>query len=210
RFEGNIPLAYRNNWLYYTFLVTSLRMVCFYVFGLYNSLWGYSSLPEMIQIIKAITASSLLIFVIDQIILDSSIPKSIHFISLVINILLIGGSRFAIRLRQEVLNTFENRRRKGRRVLIIGAGQAGALIIREMQQQPTPYLPVAILDDNYNKIKRYLHGVPVVGSIKQLPHAVKDYQIDEILVAIPSASKERLREIVVIAKETGLPIRIIP
>ena len=210
RFEGNIPLAYRNNWLYYTFLVTSLRMGCFYVFGLYNSLWGYSSLPEMIQIIKAITASSLLIFVIDQIILQLSIPKSIHFISLVINILLIGGSRFAIRLRQEVLNAFENRRRKGRRVLIIGAGQAGALIIREMQQQSNPYLPVAILDDNYDKIKRYLHGVPVVGSIKQLPHAVKDYQIDEILVAIPSASKERLREIVVIAKETGLPIRIIP
>src|SRR5690606_12472635 len=108
----------------------------------------------------------------------------------------VGGSRLAIRLRQEMLNIFENRKKQRRRVLVIGAGQAGALIIREMQQQPTPYLPVAILDDNFNKIKRYLHGVPVVGSIKQLPQAVREYQIDEVLVAIPSAPKKRLREIV--------------
>jgi len=210
RFEGNIPIVYRNNWLYYAVVVTSLRMVCFYVFGLYNSLWGYSSLPEMIQIIKAVSSSSLLLFLLDQFVITPSIPKSIHFISLVINILLIGSSRFAIRLRQEILNAFESGRKHGRRVLIIGAGQAGALIIREMQQQSTPYHPVAILDDNYNKIKRYLHGVPVVGSIQQLPNTVKEYQIDEILVAIPSASNERLREIVALAKETGLPIRIIP
>ncbi|NLW58977.1 MAG: polysaccharide biosynthesis protein [Firmicutes bacterium] len=212
RFEGSIPLVYRSNWLYYAVLVTSLRMVCFYVFGLYNSLWGYSSLPEMIQIIKAITASSVLIYLVDQVIFNPSppIPKSIHFISLVINLFMVGGSRLAIRLRQEMLNIFENRKKQRRRVLVIGAGQAGALIIREMQQQPTPYLPVAILDDNFNKIKRYLHGVPVVGSIKQLPQAVREYQIDEVLVAIPSAPKKRLREIVALARETGLPIRIIP
>ena len=212
RFEGSIPLVYRSNWLYYAVLVTSLRMVCFYFFSLYNSLWGYSSLPEMIQIIKAITASSVLIYLVDQVIFNPSppIPKSIHFISLVINLFMVGGSRLAIRLRQEMLNIFENRKKQRRRVLVIGAGQAGALIIREMQQQPTPYLPVAILDDNFNKIKRYLHGVPVVGSIKQLPQAVREYQIDEVLVAIPSASKKRLREIVALARETGLPIRIIP
>ena len=210
RFEGRIPLAYRDNWPAYALAVTSIRMVCFYLFGLYNSLWGYSSLPEMIQILKAVTSSSLLVFLLDQFAIEPSIPKSIHFISLVINILLIGSSRFAIRLRQEILNTLESSRKHGRRVLIIGAGQAGALIIREMQQQATPLLPVAILDDNYNKIKHYLHGVPVIGPIKQLPQAVNDYQIDEILVAIPSASKERIREIVALAKETGLPIRIIP
>src|SRR5690606_885629 len=124
RFEGSIPLVYRSNWLYYAVLVTSLRMVCFYVFGLYNSLWGYSSLPEMIQIIKAITASSVLIYLVDQVIFNPSppIPKSIHFISLVINLFMVGGSRLAIRLRQEMLNIFENRKKQRRRVLVIGAG----------------------------------------------------------------------------------------
>src|SRR5690606_25241656 len=104
----------------------------------------------------------------------------------------------------------DNQKKKKRRVLVIGAGQAGALIIREMQQQPTPYLPVAILDDNYRKLRHYLHGVPVVGEVAALPNAVKEYDIDEILVAIPSAPKERLREIVAIAQESGLPVRIIP
>lgn len=210
RFEGRIPVSYRNQWLYFAVLINPIRITSFYLFGLYNSLWGYSSLPEMIQIIKAVAASSLLIGFVDQVILTPTIPLSIHYISLMINILLIGGSRFAIRLRQEILSSIDNRKKKGRRVLVIGAGQAGALIIREMQQQPTPYLPVAILDDNYRKLRHYLHGVPVVGKIAALPNAVKEYDIDEILVAIPSAPKERLREIVAIAQESGLPVRIIP
>jgi len=210
RFEGNIPLSYQNQWLYFAVLINSIRIATFYLFGLYNSLWDYSSLPEMLQIIKAVVVSSLLIMFVDRVILTPAIPLSIHYISLMINILLIGGSRFAIRLRQEILSRFDNRKKKDCRVLVIGAGQAGALIIREMQQQSTPYLPVAILDDNYLKLKHYLHGVPVVGEIAALPKAVKEYDIDEILVAIPSAPKERLREIVTIAQESGLPVRIIP
>ena len=214
RFEGNIPFSYRNNWLYFVVLVNSLRMGCFYLFGLYNSLWGYSSLPEMIQIIKAVTTSSLLILLADRVILtpNQTIPLSIHFISLVINILFIGGLRFAIRIRREWLDALHGRKKQehGKRVLIIGAGQAGALIIREMQQKPTPYQPVAVLDDNFNKLNQLLHGVPVVGNVEQIPQAAKEYDIEEILVAIPSASKERLREIVAIAKETRLPVRILP
>lgn len=210
RFEGRIPISYKNQWLYFAVLINTLRIISFYFFGLYNSLWGYSSLPEMFQIIKAVTVSSLLIVFVDRVILIPTIPLSIHFISLMINIFLIGGSRFAIRLRQEILSSIDNRKKKRRRVLVIGAGQAGALIIREMQQQPTPYLPVAILDDNYRKLKHYLHGVPVVGEVAALADAVKEYDIDEILVAIPSASKERLREVVAIAQESGLPVRIIP
>lgn len=210
RFEGRIPHSYQNQWLYFAVLINTIRIISFYLFGLYNSLWSYSSLPEMIQIIKAVTVSSLLIILTDRVILTPTIPLSVHYISLMINILLIGGSRFAIRLRQEILSNIDNRKKKKRRVLVIGAGQAGALIIREMQQQPIPYLPVAILDDNYRKLRHYLHGVPVVGEVAALPNAVKEYDIDEILVAIPSASKERLREIVAIAQESGLPVRIIP
>lgn len=210
RFEGRIPVSYRNQWLYFAVLINPIRITSFYLFGLYNSLWSYSSLPEMIQIIKAVTVSSLLIILTDRVILTPTIPLSVHYISLMINILLLGGSRFAIRLRQEILSNIDNRKKKKRRVLVIGAGQAGALIIREMQQQPIPYLPVAILDDNYRKLRHYLHGVPVVGEVAALPNAVKEYDIDEILVAIPSASKERLREIVAIAQESGLPVRIIP
>jgi FlaA1/EpsC-like NDP-sugar epimerase len=212
RFEGNIPLSYQDKWLYFAVLVTLMRMVSFYLFGLYNSLWGYSSLPEMVQIIKAVTVSSLLILLVDRVIIPARplIPLSVHFISLVVNILFIGGSRFAIRLRYEILATLDNRKQQKRRVLIIGAGQAGALIIREMQQKSTPYLPVAVLDDNFNKLQHLLHGVPVIGNIKQIPQAVQEYNIDEILVAIPSASKQRLREIVTITKETNCPVRIIP
>ena len=212
RFEGNIPLSYQDKWLYFAVLVTLMRMVSFYLFGLYNSLWGYSSLPEMVQIIKAVTVSSLLVLLVDRVIIPARplIPLSVHFISLVVNILFIGGSRFAIRLRYEILATLDNRKQQKRRVLIIGAGQAGALIIREMQQKSTPYLPVAVLDDNFNKLQHLLHGVPVIGNIKQIPQAVQEYNIDEILVAIPSASKQRLREIVTITKETNCPVRIIP
>ena len=210
RFEGKIPLHYKSKWLYYVILITSLRIICFIFFGLYNSLWGYSSLPEMIQIIKAVTVSSMLITFVDWIILTPSLPLSVLFIGWVINILLIGGTRFGIRFRREIINSIEYNPKMGKRVLVVGAGQAGALIIREMLQKPAPHLPVVVLDDDLSKIKLRLHGIPVVGSIDQLSQAAAMYRVDEILVAIPSAPRQRLREVVALAKETGLPVRILP
>ena len=119
-------------------------------------------------------------------------------------------ARLAIRMRRELLTG----REPGeivKRVLVVGAGNAGALIIREMlREQPVTYRPVAVVDDDPNKIFSRLHGVPVAGKVEQLAQVSRKYAADEILVAIPSASKSRLREIVNQAKKTGLPVRILP
>ena len=81
RFEGIIPIIYESKWAYYVVLVTFFRIGCFYYFGLYKSLWSYSSLPELIQIIKAVTVSSVLIAFSDQVFLEAAIPRSVLFIS---------------------------------------------------------------------------------------------------------------------------------
>src|SRR5690606_40437624 len=86
RFEGRIPVSYRNQWLYFAVLINPIRITSFYLFGLYNSLWCYSSLPEMIQIIKAVTVSSLLFILKDRVILTPTIPLYDHYISWMMNI----------------------------------------------------------------------------------------------------------------------------
>jgi FlaA1/EpsC-like NDP-sugar epimerase len=211
RFEGRIPLHYGSKWLYYVVLVTFFRIGCFYYFGLYKSLWSYSSLPELIQIIKAVTVSSVLITFVDRIMLEAAIPRSVLFISWVLHIITIGGARFAIRIRREVLTSLEVTRSMSKRVLIVGAGQAGALIIKEMMQNSNAtHWPVAVVDDDYNKINQQLHGVPVVGTVNELVRVANTYRVDAILIAIPSAPKSRVREIVAQAKETGLTVSILP
>lgn len=209
RYEGKIPLSFIQSWGYMALVMTSIRIACFVTFGLYQSLWKYSSIPELCQILKAVLVSSVLQYLISKLI-GFGVSRSVFVIDFGVVLILTGGARLAIRMRREVLTGWDPAK-KVKRVLVVGAGNAGALIIREMlREQPVTYHPVAVVDDDPNKIFSRLHGVPVAGKVEQLAQVSRKYAADEILVAIPSASKSRLREIVNQAKKTGLPVRILP
>ncbi|NLY88866.1 MAG: polysaccharide biosynthesis protein [Firmicutes bacterium] len=210
RYEGRIPLSFVQDWGYLALVMTAIRIACFVAFGLYLSLWSYSSLPELLQILKAVLVSSVLQYVINYL-LDFGISRSIFIIDFGVVLILTGGARLAIRMRRELLTGWESRQTQVRRVLVVGAGYTGALIIREMLREHTAtHRPVAVLDDDPNKLFRQLHGVPIAGKLDQLAQVSRKYNVDEILVAMPSAPKSRLREIVNQAKKTGLPVRILP
>lgn len=182
----------------------------FFMFGLYRSLWRYSSLPELYQIIKAVTFSTIAIWTIIIPFPFVVIPRSVGIMTWLLNIVFISGTRFAFRLRREILSKSDLSKDK-RRILIVGAGNAGAMIAREMQLNPEAGLePVAFLDDAQDKIGRSLHGLPVIGSISDVKIGVEQQHPDEILIAIPSVTKTRMREIVAIVRETGLPVRTLP
>lgn len=210
RYEGRIPLSFMQAWGYLALAMVTIRIVCFVVFGLYQSLWSYSSLPELLQIFKAVLVSSILQYMVNDI-LDFGISRSVFVIDFGVVLILTGGARLAIRMRRELLNGWDSRHKPVKRILVVGAGYTGALLIREMLREHTStHRPVAVVDDDPSKISRRLHGVPVVGKLDQVAQVSRKYDIDEILVAIPSAPRSRLREVVNQARKTGLPVRILP
>ena len=210
RYEGRIPLSFMQAWGYLALAMVTIRIVCFVVFGLYQSLWSYSSLPELLQIFKAVLVSSILQYLVNDI-LDFGISRSVFVIDFGVVLILTGGARLAIRMRRELLNGWDSRHKPVKRILVVGAGYTGALLIREMLREHTStHRPVAVVDDDPSKISRRLHGVPVVGKLDQVAQVSRKYDIDEILVAIPSAPRSRLREVVNQARKTGLPVRILP
>lgn len=211
RFEWSVPESYIPKWSYMVLLMTVTKLICFTLFKLYQSLWRYSSIPEMFQVVKAVSASSVLIFLLNWYLLKLGIPRSIIVLDWVLTNVLIGGFRLGMRVRREWMITFTLRHKERKHVLIVGAGQAGALIIKEMSRNNTDtHQPVAVVDDDRDKIHYRLHGVPVVAETAKIPQIVTKYRIDEIIIAMPSAPKAQLRRVITLAKSTGLPTRILP
>lgn len=211
RFEWSIPESYIPNWFNMALLMTATKLIGFILFKLYQSLWRYSSIPEMFQVVKAVSVSSGLIFVLNWYILKLGIPRSIIVLDWFLTNVLIGGFRLGMRVRREWMITFTLRHKQRKHVLIVGAGQAGALIIKEMSRNNADtHQPVAVVDDDPNKIHCRLHGVPVVAETAKIPQIVTKYRIDEIIIAMPSAPKDQLRRVITLAKSTGLPTRILP
>ncbi len=217
RYDGRIPQSYLRNWLIIALVVTAVRIGVFVWFQLYNSLWSYSSVPEFFLVIKAVTVSTLLIWVFALVAqerdwLPFPTPKAIGIIDWFINILLLGGLRFAIRFRREwVITRLNARNMTKKRLLIIGAGEAGSIIIREIYKSLSGnYLPVGFVDDDPCKQGHQLHGVPVLGGRREIPRFIKLYEIKEVIIALPSASRQDIREIIGICQQEGVHILMVP
>jgi len=211
RFDGKIPGSHMANWSYILTLMIVVKIISFSFFRLYQSLWRYSSLPEMFQIIKAVSIATLLIHILNWHLLKLGIPRSVVIIDWFLTNIFIGGFRLGIRLRRELLTGFAFKKGRKKRVLVVGAGQAGALIIKEISRENSDtHIPVAVVDDDLNKINYRLHGVPVVGDTTKISQVVTKYYIDEIIIAIPSAPRRQLRRVINMANDTGLPTRILP
>ncbi|WP_088555113.1 nucleoside-diphosphate sugar epimerase/dehydratase [Calderihabitans maritimus] len=209
RFEGSIPSKYLYGYLDVALVVTAVSLGSLYVHDLYNRIWKYASTDDLLAIIRAVTVSTVGVAVIGYF-SPSPLPRSIPILGWMFNILFIGGSRFVWRLLVDRLS--EPRQTvRARKALIVGAGDAGATVARELRHHRAAEIwPVGFVDDDPGKQKMQIFGLPILGTRDDIPRLVQQHGIEEIIIAIPSAPGEVIREIVSICKATPAKLKIVP
>lgn len=211
RFEGKLPDNYIQTYGEAAVISTVALLFAFHFFGLYRNMWRYASVGEMLSIVYAVTVGAAFTISLIYFIAPIRLPHSVSVLFWLLVIVSIGGFRFSQRLRQEnPIFTIWNK--SPRKVLIIGAGDAGVLALRELKNRDfQDGMPVGFIDDSESKIFLNVQGFPVLGSRQDIPEVVEKYGIEEIIIAIPSASGDSIREIVEICKETKASnLKILP
>jgi FlaA1/EpsC-like NDP-sugar epimerase len=194
-----------------------IKPLMYYAFGLYRRMWIYASMQEMRQIITAVTTASVLVstVMISSFTLGAfyGFPRSVLVIDWLLSILFAGGIRFAFRLLAENRNYSQVQplASKAKKALIIGAGDAGALVVRELQKNPQlNVIPIGFLDDNPAKQKQQIYGVPVVGTLTDLAQMLDKYQVGEVVIAIPTAPGRVVRLVADVCRLKSVPFRTMP
>ena len=178
------------------------------LFKLYNRVWTYAGVDEMISVFKASLIIEAL-YVAYRLFGSIAMPRSFYVFNWVFLFILLAGSRLSIRLLRQIKRKYEKSGEK-RNVMIVGAGSAASLLIKELQYGPGDARIVCIIDDNPAKKGKYIHGLPIVGSRNEIPQMAKKYNVDEIIIAIPSALPTTIREILSICQETNAKLKRLP
>ena len=185
-------------------------------FGLYQRVWSYASMEEMKLIVRAVSVASAIMaaFTYPLYFLGvfSPFALSLPVFDWLVSLAAVGGLRFSLRLVAENRKALEQASGLGlRRVLVVGAGDAGALVVREMQKNPRlGQVPVGYLDDDPEKHGQRIHGVTVLGTLDELTALAAVHHADEVVMAIPSAPGSVLRRVSENCRQTGLPFRTMP
>ena len=210
-------------------LITAAPLVLFkvgvyHLLGSYRSIWRYSSLTDLEELVRATIVCGIgvaaLAFLVPR---ELGFPRSIPIIDMALALLFTGGARMAVRVLHETSGGGSNPRKISRRLiagrsnggarraLIVGAGDAGEMMVREMMRSSRmDYAPVALVDDDPVKHGSSIHGIPVLGGREAIPHLVQQHGIKDILIAIPSARGKTVREIVQVCENTSAGLKILP
>jgi FlaA1/EpsC-like NDP-sugar epimerase len=213
RFDFAIPRRYEDLFTETVLLVVLIKVGVLTAFGLYNHWWRYVSIGDMWSAARAVAVGSLLAFVtifLIEPVEGVRLPRSVFLIDALLLLALITGARLLAR-------TFIERPgrsgliARGKEALIVGAGDAGQLIIKEMlKNRALGYTPIGLVDDDTRKSNLRLHGVRVLGTTADLPHILSDNRPDEVIIAIPSAAGETRQVIVNACRDAGVPVKTLP
>lgn len=212
RFEFKIEPRFGRTLDYVITLYIVSTIPWLFHFKIYRRIWRYASVGDMLSIFKGSVAGAVTVFLMHnglQYAFDFQllIPRSIHLMAMIIMFFAIGGTRLGWRMLRDNYTPLKSHHR---RALVIGAGEAGLAVVRELKHSDAEYYPVAFIDDSPEKKNFEVMGVPVVGSREDIMHAVSKYEIDIIIIAIPSASRQTISELIHICKQTNRQIKIIP
>lgn len=191
-----------------------VKLPVYYFFGLYRRLWIYASTGELRLITAAVTTASVLTSGVMLVLISLGLvlpgmPRSALGIDWLLSLILIGGSRFALRVLAEQNTSSSNG--KTRNALIVGAGDAGALVVRELQKSSQLNLsPVGLLDDDQAKQDQEIYGVRVIGRLSELDSVLEKRQVDEVIIAIPTAPGRVVRMITEVCRTRNIPSRTMP
>ncbi len=191
-----------------------IKTPTYFFFGLYRRIWIYASTHELRLITAAVTTASVLTSGVMLLLLSTRVvfpgmPRSALGIDWLLSLVLIGGSRFALRILAE--QSAAPRNNKTKRALIIGAGDAGALVARELQKSSLLNLnPIGFLDDDRVKQRQEIYGVPVIGLVSDIVDVLDNQHVDEVIFAIPSAHGRVVRLVNDACRVKGIPSRTMP
>ncbi|MDK8182001.1 nucleoside-diphosphate sugar epimerase/dehydratase [Paenibacillus sp. UMB4589-SE434] len=205
-------IEYRIQSLSFGALAIVLSIACLYGFKLYNRVWEYASIGEMYSLIKALGLGIFLAYAGTWLFVDREISFSTMLWTFETLLLGVGGVRFTWRmLRGHVIKQQVDDAVVTRNAMIVGAGSCGALIVKEMMQQSSARLkPICFVDDDRTKLHCGVYGIQVEGSRHDIAEMVDRHHIDDIIIAIPSASSEELEPIVEMCKKTQARVRVVP
>ena len=204
-----IPEYFMNAvWLHLPISIV-ITLAIFYIFRLYHSLWAYAGVNEMQNILVA-SFSSAALQGITLLLFDRSVPKSYYFFNAFLLVGFTVTSRFAYRFAREARRKKHNKN-NSISVMIVGAGDAGNTIIKEINSSYFSTMRIrCIIDDDPQKWGRYIQGIKVVGGRDRIVENASLHEIDEIIIAIPSAGRRTIKEIVEIAQQTNCKLRTLP
>ena len=196
-----------------------VKPLIYYLFGIYRRLWRYASIRELVLILAAVTTASMIVggammglygarFFI-------GFPRSVLIIDWLLTIIFMGGFRFIFRWIAESSSSAANNSLlhtlHKKWVLVVGAGDAGAMVVRELLKNPQLNMkPIGFLDDDPSKQNSKIHGVPVLATLDEIERIFKVRHVDEVIIAIPSASGEVLRKIATQCRQRNIPFRTMP
>ncbi len=211
---GKMPANFSEAVVSYAGVHTVLTIVIFAFFRLYNSMWKYAGVEELVNIILACMVSEIVHLAGMHLLIKPSggayvMPRSFWLVDLMFLLIFVGGSRFFYRAARMFSNQYRNDSKK--HIMIIGAGEAANVIIREITA--SQYLDgkvVCAIDDNKAKRNNFIQGVKVVGNRYDIVWAVEKYKVTDIIIAIPSISRKELKSLIDICKETNCNIKTLP
>jgi FlaA1/EpsC-like NDP-sugar epimerase len=226
RFEFDIPPLFLSRFLMILAPVLLVKLTVFYFFDLYAGMWRFTSIADLFNIIKASSVATLII--VSLILLRTrfeGFSRSVFLIDWCFTILFASGFRLAVRFyfetgkeNQSWLVTFQSVYRPFKRkipgcknLLIIGAGNCGEKILREIRDNARlTYNVIGFLDDDRVKVGKKIHGIPVLGTLQDIKTIAGKFHADELLIAIPSANATQMREILHRCKEGSVPFKTLP
>ncbi len=226
RFNFEIPLQTRKVMLHVLPFIVGIKILCFYFFDLYQGMWRYTGITDLWNIIKAVSLSSLIMASLILFIHGfSGFARSIFIIDWTLTILFVSGYRVSVRLffwlgsgdnsarisTARLFNFSRNAKPQGKNLLIIGAGDCGEHIYREIRENPRlRYNVIGFIDDEPAKVGKKIHGTPVLGKTSELNKIVPRFKADEALIAIPSSTSQEMRNIVSELEQSGVPYKTVP
>ena len=216
RFDGKIDPQYLSLYKENYIVLTLVTIVIFFAFNLYRNLWRYASTREMMQVISACITGAIALLIVGYL-QNSLFPRSSYIIYMFIITIFMLASRFGYRLLANISKYPKNLAEtlahkpeaiRKRRVMVVGAGEAASIIIKDFKKDQNGRKIVVVIDDDKKKINANIHGIPIKGDTNMIPGFAAYYKIDEIIIAMPSASKKRIAEVAKICSRTDASLRI--
>ena len=210
RFDFEIPLEFYNNIVTYMWIDLLILIFIFALFKLYTSVWKYASITELLGVGMACILFEATTYLY-KMLFSITMPRSYYILQCILLIFLVGGFRFSYRILRAILNYFSNGKRTIN-TMIVGAGDACRLLINEINNDKKGFdnKVLCIIDDNVQKKGSYINQIPIVGTRETISENCEKYNINEIIIAIPSANKNIISEIVDECQKTKCTIKILP
>jgi FlaA1/EpsC-like NDP-sugar epimerase len=206
RFEGTIPARWTSRLWGYLPVIIAIHLVANLAWGLYGQIWRHASIAEARRIAFAGLTAGAVIFLLNPL-REFPLPRSVALMGAFLATVLMAIARFQVRLWRRGPAAGKS----ATRVAVVGAGEAGAAIVRDLRRLPEhDRVPVVVVDDDLRKQGRSLLGVPVLGGTATLGEIVRQYQADEVLMAIPSADQSLVGEVMRGAEGAGVPLKVLP